>query len=49
MNCPTCDKEIMADRLFCIWCDAFVPNGPAGKKVGIIRRWVAWIVDGIID
>jgi len=26
MNCPECTKEIIADKLFCNWCDVFIPN-----------------------
>ncbi len=48
MNCPGCTKEIVADKLFCTWCDVFVPNPSAGTKAGIGRRWFASVIDPIV-
>lgn len=45
MNCPGCNKEVMADRLFCTWCEAFIPNPKIGKKAGLVRRWFATAID----
>ena len=48
MNCPSCSKEIVADKLFCTWCEAFIPNPQAGKKSGLFRRWFATTIDPLI-
>lgn len=48
MNCPSCSKEVVADRLFCNWCEAFIPNKTVGKKAGLFRRWLASAIDPII-
>lgn len=48
MNCPNCSKDIVADRLFCHWCEAFVPNIRAGTKAGLFRRWFACVIDPLI-
>lgn len=48
MNCPSCSKEVVADRLFCNWCEAFIPNKTVGKKAGLFRRWFASAIDPII-
>lgn len=48
MNCPKCKKEIDADRLFCLWCETFVPAPDAGVKAGIFRRWLATAIDPAI-
>jgi uncharacterized RDD family membrane protein YckC len=48
MECPRCAKEIVPDRLFCIWCEAFVPRSEAGVKAGIFRRWLALTIDPLI-
>jgi len=45
MNCPKCSKEISAERLFCVWCESFVPAPEAGVKAGIFRRWLATAMD----
>ena len=45
MNCPKCDKEVAADRLFCMWCEAFIPNPGVGVKAGVFRRWLATLMD----
>ena len=29
MECPRCAKEIVPDRLFCMWCEAFLPKAEA--------------------
>ena len=48
MNCPNCSKEIIADKVFCNWCEAFIPKPSVGKKSGLFRRWVANFIDPII-
>lgn len=48
MNCPSCNKEVVADKLFCTWCEAFIPNPQAGEKAGLFRRWFATAVDPIL-
>ena len=48
MNCPGCRKEIVADRLFCNWCEVFIPNTHVGKKSGLFRRWLATSIDPAI-
>ncbi len=48
MNCPCCSKEVVADRLFCHWCEAFIPNPSVGKKSGLFRRLLAHIIDPIV-
>ena len=48
MNCPNCSKEIVADKVFCNWCEAFIPNPAIGKKSGLFRRWAANVIDPII-
>ncbi len=48
MECPGCQKEIVPDRLFCIWCEAFVPRAEAGVKAGLLRRWLATTIDPLI-
>lgn len=48
MNCPSCRKEVVADRLFCTWCDSFMPNPTAGTKAGLFRRWVASAIDPLL-
>lgn len=48
MNCPSCNKEVIADRLFCTWCEAFIPNPKVGKKAGLGRRWFATVIDPIL-
>lgn len=45
MNCPSCRKEVVADRLFCNWCEVFIPNPNVGKKSGLFRRWFANAID----
>ncbi|MBI5184053.1 MAG: RDD family protein [Nitrospinae bacterium] len=48
MNCTSCNKEVVADKLFCPWCEAFIPNPQAGKKAGLFRRWFATAIDPIL-
>ncbi len=48
MNCPNCRKEVVADRLFCMWCESLIPNPSAGKKAGLFRRWVASAIDPLL-
>lgn len=45
MNCPGCSKEVVADKVFCIWCESFIPEPKAGVKAGIFRRWLAAAMD----
>lgn len=47
MNCPSCNKEVVADKLFCNWCEVFIPNPRIGKKAGLFRRWFATFIDPI--
>lgn len=48
MQCPRCDREIALDRLFCNWCEAYVPDPRLGKAAGIFRRWVAAAIDPVL-
>ena len=48
MNCPSCSKEVVADRFFCNWCETFIPNPNVGKKAGLFRRWFANAIDPIV-
>lgn len=48
MNCPSCKKEVVADRFFCTWCEAFMPNPTAGTKAGLFRRWCATFIDPLL-
>lgn len=45
MHCPSCEKEVVADRLFCTWCESYLPNPSTGTKPGLFRRWFASIID----
>jgi uncharacterized RDD family membrane protein YckC len=45
MKCPGCQKEMVADRRFCPWCEAYVPNPSIGTKAGIGLRLGAHVVD----
>lgn len=47
MNCPKCSKEVVADKLFCLWCESFIPNIRSGTKAGLFRRWFACAIDPI--
>ncbi len=38
----------MADRFFCTWCEAFMPNPSAGTKAGLFRRWFATSIDPLL-
>lgn len=48
MNCPKCNKEIIADRFFCTWCEAFIPNPQVGKRAGLFSRWFATAIDPLL-
>lgn len=48
MNCPSCHKEVVADRMFCMWCESLIANPSAGKKAGLLRRWFATVLDDLI-
>lgn len=48
LTCPKCGKEIMPDRVFCVWCEAFIPAPVKGLKAGVFRRWVATAIDPTI-
>ncbi len=48
MNCPSCNKEVVADKFFCTWCETFIPNPQIGKKSGLVRRWFANAIDPFI-
>lgn len=48
MTCPGCQKEIASDRLFCAWCERFVPSPLAGVKAGVGRRLAALIMDVVL-
>ena len=45
MKCPGCERDVMADRLFCTWCETFVLSPAAGTKAGVFRRWLASAID----
>jgi uncharacterized RDD family membrane protein YckC len=45
MKCPACQKDVVPDRRFCTWCEAYLPNPRIGTKVGIGRRLWAHILD----
>lgn len=49
MECPRCAKEIVPDRLFCMWCEAFLPKAEAGVKASILRRFVADSLDSLLS
>lgn len=48
MNCPGCQKEVVADRLFCTWCERFIPNPDVGTKAGVGRRLGAHLMDFVL-
>lgn len=48
MNCSSCNKEVVADKLFCTWCETFIPNPQAGTKSGLVRRWFATAIDPLL-
>lgn len=48
MNCPACEKEVMADRLFCTWCESYMPKHATGTKAGLFRRWFASVIDPVL-
>lgn len=48
MNCPNCGKEVSPDRVFCTWCDMFIPDPSVGRRAGLVRRWFANLIDPAI-
>jgi len=48
MNCPSCTKEVVADRFFCTWCEVLMPNPTAGTKAGLFRRWFSAAIDPLL-
>lgn len=48
MQCSACQKEVVADRFFCTWCEAFIPQPTIGKKAGLFRRWFAFAIDPLL-
>jgi len=48
VNCPSCTREVVADRFFCNWCGTFMPKVGAGTRAGLVRRWFATVLDGAI-
>jgi uncharacterized RDD family membrane protein YckC len=48
MNCPSCAKEVIADRFFCTWCEVLMPNPSAGTKAGLFRRWFSAAIDPLL-
>ena len=48
MLCPNCTKEVVQDRLFCPWCETFIPNPQSGRKAGLLRRWLATVIDPVV-
>lgn len=36
MICPKCTKEVVADRLFCTWCEVFSPTQGRGERQGCL-------------
>jgi len=45
MVCPKCTQEVVADKFFCTWCEANIPNFQIGTKAGVFRRWFAMVKD----
>ena len=45
MKCSCCEKEIVPDSYFCIWCGAFQPDPDKGCKAGLFARWLALFLD----
>jgi uncharacterized RDD family membrane protein YckC len=45
MTCPNCAKQISNERMFCTWCDAYVPDPGTGEKASIARRLAAALID----
>ena len=48
MDCPKCQKEVMADSFFCAWCSTFIPSPAKGNKANLFARWIALMVDPLI-
>jgi uncharacterized RDD family membrane protein YckC len=47
MYCSTCNAE-SGPTLFCHVCDNYLPNPATGLKAGLVRRFVAVIVDNLL-
>lgn len=47
MNCTSCGKQVVADRIFCIWCEGLISNPKVGTKAGLARRWFATVLDSV--
>ena len=45
MNCPNCNKPTSPDGTFCARCRFFVANPKIGKKAGLLKRWLASLID----
>ena len=45
MNCPNCNKPTSPDGTFCARCSFFVSNPKIGKKAGLLKRWLASLID----
>ncbi|MCP4969940.1 MAG: RDD family protein, partial [Arcobacter sp.] len=43
--CPSCKNITVPDKLFCIWCETYIPNIKVGKKAEFIRRMSATALD----
>ena len=48
MKCPSCEREIVPDSVFCAWCNRFIPEPSRGTKAPIFSRWVALLLDPLI-
>ncbi|MGH7561190.1 MAG: RDD family protein [Gemmatimonadales bacterium] len=48
MKCPACERETALDRVFCTWCEAFLPNPPQGTSAGLFRRFMAAAIDPLL-
>ena len=48
MNCPRCEKEIVPDVFFCMWCEEFLSAPLRGKRATLFARWIAAIIDPLI-
>ncbi|MHB1224363.1 MAG: RDD family protein [Gemmatimonadaceae bacterium] len=48
MICPTCQKEVIADRLFCRWCESYIPRSEVGTKASLARRFLAIVIDAAL-
>ena len=48
MICRQCSREVTPDSFFCQWCSAYLPAPGRGRKAGIVRRGVAFVIDPLI-